>query len=180
MASEASKAASPGGGYLDEPDSEDEAPATTGTSEGSAVDIEAATEGAEALKTEGNAFFANKNYSEALQRYTAAINLLKHANAPKNPLLLLNRSATFIALKRYVPANYDAAQAAEIEPTNWKAHWRQGVALSSMTKKVPMMMLMLILMLMMMAYTVPYVYITYLPVPDLLLSFTFKIYSFIY
>lgn len=31
--------------------------------------------------------------------------------------------------------SHDATQAAEADPTNWKAYWRQGVALMSMGKK---------------------------------------------
>lgn len=51
-------------------------------------------------------------------------------------LLLLNRSASYISLKRYVPALNDANQAAGIDPLNWKTHWRKGVALMAMSKRL--------------------------------------------
>jgi hypothetical protein len=54
---------------------------------------------------------------------------------PRDDAILTNRSATYLALKRYVPACHDAIQAAEVNPDNWKAHWRQGVALMGMGKK---------------------------------------------
>ncbi|CAM9565396.1 unnamed protein product, partial [Ectocarpus fasciculatus] len=31
--------------------------------------------------------------------------------------------------------SHDATQSAQADPTNWKAYWRQGVALMSMGKK---------------------------------------------
>jgi len=121
-------------GYVSGEDSEDE----SGGGKMPAVDPEAvaiATEEAAALKAQGNAAFSAQDFEGALVSYTAAVNVLKSARAPRDALILLNRSATYLALKRYVPANFDAAQAAEVDPTNWKAHWRQGVALCSMTKK---------------------------------------------
>lgn len=54
---------------------------------------------------------------------------------PRDDAILCNRSATYLGLKRYVPACHDAIQAAEVNPDNWKAHWRQGLALMSMGKK---------------------------------------------
>ena len=102
------------------------------------VDPEAqrlAIEEAVSLKGLGNTAFGAKDYDEALKHYSAAVKLLKDTRCPRDALILLNRSATFLALKRFVPALYDATQAAEVDPDNWKAHWRQGVALLSMTKK---------------------------------------------
>ena len=118
--------------YLEEEDSDEDG------GNQPAVDPEGmriASEQAESLKSLGNDSFGQQDYESALKYYTEAINLLKKSSCPKNSVILLNRSATYLALKRYVPANFDAAQAAEIEPTNWKAHWRQGVALCAMTKK---------------------------------------------
>ena len=62
------------------------------------------------LKTEGNGHFSKSEFEEALAKYTAAVNLLKTSDLPKDSLILLNRSATFLALKRYVPALNDANQ----------------------------------------------------------------------
>ena len=120
--------------YLNEADTDDE----ESNREQIAVDPEAqriASEEAASQKALGNTAFGAKNFDEALTHYSRAIKLLKEARCPRDPLILLNRSATYLALKRYVPAHYDASQAAEVDGDNWKAHWRQGVALMSMTKK---------------------------------------------
>eukprot|EP00600_Ochromonadales_sp_CCMP1393_P002270 CAMPEP_0174978116 /NCGR_PEP_ID=MMETSP0004_2-20121128/13998_1 /TAXON_ID=420556 /ORGANISM="Ochromonas sp., Strain CCMP1393" /LENGTH=185 /DNA_ID=CAMNT_0016229399 /DNA_START=26 /DNA_END=583 /DNA_ORIENTATION=- len=90
---------------------------------------------ATALKAEGNGHFGKGEYEEALAKYTAAVSTLKESGMPKDALILLNRSATYLALKRYVPALNDANQAIVIDPTNWKGHWRKGVALMSMSKR---------------------------------------------
>lgn len=94
-----------------------------------------AVEESAALKVLGNASFGKQEFADALVHYSAAIKLLKDAHCPRDPLILLNRSAAYLALKRYVPALYDATQAGEADPSNWKAPWRQGMALMSMTKK---------------------------------------------
>ena len=65
-----------------------------------------------ALKAEGNAFFSKSEFESALEKYTAAVSLLKESGLPKDGLILLNRSATYLALKRYVPALNDANQGA--------------------------------------------------------------------
>lgn len=67
-------------------------------------------EASAALKAEGNAFFSKSEFEQALEKYTAAVSLLKESNLPKDGLILLNRSATYLALKRYVPALNDANQ----------------------------------------------------------------------
>jgi hypothetical protein len=54
---------------------------------------------------------------------------------PLDDVILTNRSATFMALKKYVPASHDALQAAKINPNNWKAHWRHGISLLEMVPK---------------------------------------------
>lgn len=63
-----------------------------------------------ALKTEGNGHFSKSEFESALEKYTAAVNMLKQADLPKDSVILLNRSATYLALKRYVPALNDANQ----------------------------------------------------------------------
>lgn len=67
-------------------------------------------EAAAALKAEGNSFFSKSEFASALEKYSAAVSLLKESSLPKDGLILLNRSATFLALKRYVPALNDANQ----------------------------------------------------------------------
>ena len=95
---------------------------------------QAKTEATE-LKTIGNEAFGKGDYDAALEHYTKAVNVLKSAKCKPDAVILLNRSATYLALKRYVPALYDANQAEQLDPTNWKATWRQGMALGGMTRK---------------------------------------------
>jgi tetratricopeptide (TPR) repeat protein len=66
-----------------------------------------------ALKTEGNSHFSKGEFEDALGKYTAAVNMLKQSGLPRDSLILLNRSATYLALKRYVPALNDANQGKE-------------------------------------------------------------------
>lgn len=87
------------------------------------------------FKAEGNAFFSVQDYDNAIKKYTAAINCIKNVNLPKDAILLLNRSAAYIGAKRYVPALNDANQAVEIDPSNWKSHWRKAISLMSMSKR---------------------------------------------
>lgn len=121
--------------YLDE-DSDDTDAGKTYTEEEQAVAKEAAL----GSKEEGNSYFKQgaEGWDDAVKHYTTGINALKGAGLGKDVMMatmLLNRSAAYLALKRYVPALYDANIAGEIDGDNWKAFWRQGVALMSMTKK---------------------------------------------
>jgi tetratricopeptide (TPR) repeat protein len=50
---------------------------------------------------EGNAAFSLTNFDEALRHYTEALAVLKSVEVPRDPIILLNRSAAYIGLKRY-------------------------------------------------------------------------------
>ena len=74
-------------------------------------------------------------------------------------VILCNRSASYLALKRsvfkvlslivkdfylrkcnallyrYIPASHDALQASKVNPDNWKSHWRQGVSIMHMAPR---------------------------------------------
>mmetsp|Transcript_43701 Transcript_43701/g.68329 ORF Transcript_43701/g.68329 Transcript_43701/m.68329 type:complete len:183 (-) Transcript_43701:284-832(-) len=86
------------------------------------------------LKAQGNAAFSAQDYEEAIRLYTEAIKVLKKVGAADH-IILGNRSASFLALKRYVPALRDAYLASEEAPEWWKAHWRAGLALMGMVPK---------------------------------------------
>jgi tetratricopeptide (TPR) repeat protein len=120
--------------YLESADTDDEQEVNSSTF--SEEQIITAKDAAAALKGEGNDAFSSGNLDLAVEKYTEALNALKKVGLPKDPIILLNRSASYLGLKRYVPALNDANQAAEIDATNWKAHWRKGVALMSMSKRI--------------------------------------------
>ncbi len=62
------------------------------------------------LKTEANQKFSAASYDDAVKIYSQAIKLLKDNGLERDPILFLNRSASYMALKRYVPALNDANQ----------------------------------------------------------------------
>jgi len=95
--------------YLNEADSDTEDASTSGGNL-SPSDIEMVMARCQELKGTGNNHFSSGEFDLALQQYTNAVNALKTANLPKDCLILLNRSATYLALKRYVPALNDANQ----------------------------------------------------------------------
>jgi tetratricopeptide (TPR) repeat protein len=64
------------------------------------------------LKTEGNDLFGSQDFEGAVAKYSEALNLLRSSSLGKDSVILLNRSASYIALQRYVPALNDANQAA--------------------------------------------------------------------
>lgn len=107
--------------YLNEDDSDDDIPKiinnTTVYTEGDIID---AKEKVSINKSIGDDAFRNKDYIKSLEGYTNAINILKSVNLPQDSIILSNRSAVYLALKRYVPACHDAIQSSNIDPTNWK------------------------------------------------------------
>jgi tetratricopeptide (TPR) repeat protein len=144
--------------YLDGNDSDSDREETAGVSL-SEDELAILTQSVKDLKAEGNAHFAKSEFEEALAIYSSAINIMKENRLEKDPLILLNRSATYLALKRYVPALNDANQglqyiahmslsqstsnfspyistATELDPANWKGHWRKGVSLMAMSKRL--------------------------------------------
>lgn len=91
-------------------DSDEEAEISNQETPGSLLSKEEVDKLVDELKNKGNEYYKNSDFDEALKAYTDAINFLKNNKLEKNSVLLLNRSATFLALKRYVPALNDANQ----------------------------------------------------------------------
>ena len=63
------------------------------------------------------------------------LKILKESKLPMDDIILANRSASYLALKKYVPASHDAFQACRVNKDNWKAHWRYGISIMFMTQK---------------------------------------------
>uniref|UniRef100_A0A8C6SZR1 DnaJ homolog subfamily C member 7 n=1 Tax=Neogobius melanostomus TaxID=47308 RepID=A0A8C6SZR1_9GOBI len=76
---------------------------------------------AEGFKEQGNAFYSNKDYSEAFNFYTKAIDA-----CPKNASYYGNRAATLMMLFRFREALEDSQQAVRLDDCFMKGHLREG------------------------------------------------------
>lgn len=76
---------------------------------------------AEAYKEKGNAFYVQKDYNEAYNYYTKAIDC-----SCKNASYYGNRAATLMMLGKYREALEDAQQAVRLDDTFVKGHQREG------------------------------------------------------
>ena len=94
--------------YLNSSDTDSDGGAAKAGADPTPGEIQIAVQNAATLKAIGNEHFGKAEYEDALSKYTEAVNTLKAGGAPKDALILLNRSATYLALKRYVPALNDA------------------------------------------------------------------------
>ncbi|RFU32175.1 hypothetical protein B7463_g4190, partial [Scytalidium lignicola] len=78
---------------------------------------------ADGLKSKGNAAMAKKNYPEAIELYTKALELI-----PSNPIFLSNRAAAYSASRNHESAMIDAEAAVKADPKYTKAWSRLGFA----------------------------------------------------
>ncbi|TRY59836.1 hypothetical protein DNTS_035258 [Danionella cerebrum] len=76
---------------------------------------------AEGFKEQGNAYYIKKDYTEAFNFYTKAIDL-----CPKTVSYYGNRAATLMMLSRYREALEDSQQAVRLDDTFVKGHMREG------------------------------------------------------
>ncbi|CAK6956657.1 dnaJ homolog subfamily C member 7-like [Scomber scombrus] len=76
---------------------------------------------AEGFKEQGNAFYIKKEYSEAFNYYTKAIDA-----SPKNASYYGNRAATLMMLCRFREALEDSQQAVRLDDCFMKGHLREG------------------------------------------------------
>lgn len=84
---------------------------------------EAQKKEAEALKSQGNAAMAKKEYKGAIELYTKALSIV-----PGNPIFLSNRAAAYSASKDHESAKADAEAAVAADPKYTKAWSRLGLA----------------------------------------------------
>lgn len=76
---------------------------------------------AEELKNEGNAFFKDGKFGEAIAKYTEALK-----RNPKDHKIYSNRATCFCKLMRWDAAMSDCDEAIKLEPTFIKAYIRKG------------------------------------------------------
>ncbi|XP_034425764.1 dnaJ homolog subfamily C member 7-like isoform X3 [Hippoglossus hippoglossus] len=76
---------------------------------------------AEGFKEQGNALYSKKDYSEAFNYYTKAID-----TCPKTASYYGNRAATLMMLSRFREALEDSQQAVRLDESFMKGHLREG------------------------------------------------------
>jgi tetratricopeptide (TPR) repeat protein len=81
---------------------------------------------AEKFKSKGNSFMAQREYTNALDAYTQAIQC--SPNGPQSHVYYSNRAASLCYLERYPEAVADSEKSLELSPTYGKAHARLGLS----------------------------------------------------
>ena len=76
---------------------------------------------ADKLKQKGNTLMSGKNYDEAIDTYTKAIDL-----DPTNPVYYSNRAAAYSSKGDHLSAVGDAGKAIKVDPSYVKAYHRLG------------------------------------------------------
>ena len=87
---------------------------------------------AEKYKTEGNTFFQNNKFIEALEKYNQAINL--KIETKKNAVYYSNRAYVNLKLENFGSAIQDVNMAIKIDPDFAKAYHRRALAYFSLRK----------------------------------------------
>jgi stress-induced-phosphoprotein 1 len=82
---------------------------------------------ADELKNLGNASFTHKNYDDAIEHFTGAIEM-----DPSNHVLFSNRSAAYAMKKQFSKALDDATRCVALGPKFVKGYSRKGFALMKM------------------------------------------------
>ena len=106
-----------------------------------------------AAKNAGNEHYKVKDYPKAIEAYSVGVALLPEPDsededgengmsgvAPdvlkQGAVLLCNRCAAYMGDKKGMKALVDAQRAAVLDPINWKAHWRTGLAIMMMAPSI--------------------------------------------
>ena len=87
---------------------------------------------AEEFKTQGNNFFKDNKFEEAIEQYSEAI--FCNVSPSKKAIYYCNRALVSIKTENYALALFDAKDAIKQDPTNVKAYYRLGSAYLAMNK----------------------------------------------
>ena len=82
---------------------------------------------AKAKKDEGNNFFKNKQYEQAIEKYTEAI-----SHDPTDVTFFSNRSACYAALNKWAEAAEDGKQCIIVDKSFVKGYFRQALGLQNL------------------------------------------------
>ena len=97
------------------------------------------------FKAEGNEHYQQGRFEEAMIGYSKAMRLLPDLDDSLAPdaemrkqaaIILCKRSAAAMSTKRAVSALADAQRASDYDGSNWKAHWRTGLAFMMMAPRL--------------------------------------------
>ncbi|GMT03836.1 hypothetical protein PENTCL1PPCAC_26010, partial [Pristionchus entomophagus] len=100
----------------------------------SSMTAEPTIESAESLKDAGNAAVKRENWSEALDKYTEAIQLLSEDETALRLALYKNRSLVRLKLEEYEGAEADCTQVLEANGADTKALYRRALAREQLEK----------------------------------------------
>ena len=113
-----------------------------------------------AAKGVGNEAYKTKDYDTAIKEYAVAVKLLpplpeeddsddeetrgmQAAVSAADPellkqgaVVLCNQSAAFMGVNKPIPALAAAQKAGQYDPSNWKGHWRSGLAIMMMQPRL--------------------------------------------
>jgi len=75
------------------------------------------------LKEKGNAFVKKKDYANAIEMYTSAIEMFD-----QDAVYFSNRSQCYLSLEKYAECIEDSERAIELDPNHYKSFYRRTVA----------------------------------------------------
>ena len=88
------------------------------------------------IRSQGNAFFKNGRFTEAVEMYTTAIEGCR-GTENLDPRLLNNRATAYLKLGKFEECLQDSENYINIMPNCWKGYSRKALALNGLGRKLP-------------------------------------------
>ena len=90
----------------------------------------------DSLRLEGNAFFKEGHFIEAVDKYTKAIEESKGTKSP-DPRLFINRATAYLKVGSFGESLRDTEEYINIMPNCWKGYTRKALALNGIGRRRP-------------------------------------------
>ena len=90
----------------------------------------------DSIRLEGNAFFKEGRFMEAVDKYTQAIEENKGTTDP-DPRLFINRATAYLKVESFEESLRDAEEYIKIMPKCWKGYTRKALALNGIGRRIP-------------------------------------------